>query len=609
MVRFMAAFFLLITLCFPVPVGAVGKSTVDPNAARVKAAEHTISDADAGTSRRVSYEAGRKTVVSILADLSAMTGVTIKAGYNNDDWQVRDRRMNIFVKDTPLSSLMNSIARVMKLQWIKHETDGVVSYRLYMDRKALLNAQRQRQAKMEQARQHCIEGRQRLLSGLEAACKMSEDELEELKTRSPYTYMQANGWARCLPRVFAEVPTAKDAWLRGEGFAVDAKSLSSDAKQGLLAAFGVKDASEGSIVISSGIDNIRDTYLSIGMAAVSVEDRVGAEERSQSVIGPLSDPESESANISARSYYNESKSKSERDQYLKDADKAAESEEIDMGEPLKKHKEDPALCVKVQMKVEGDRFADVLATLAESSGFMVVSDSFDARLLSISFPSPDTEARAVLDKLEHGYRYNWEKHGSTLELHSRDWFRKRDTLVPEARLEAWRKAFKERGTLDIDELAQIAMLTPEQILANVPDDDVLGHVGLEWTVSGNRDLLSLYAGLNAQQKAMVFTEQGLGERQGLKLDSITNTNDGLNIDTGLSMRRRTLQVASKDGLRLVGIREKHGKQTTYTFSVVTLSGGTNGIQRKIECPVYIPPAKEKPKDEKSQPAGQKSLKQ
>ena len=163
--------------------------------------------------------------------------------------------------------------------------------------------------------------------------------------------------------------------------------------------------------------------------------------------------------------------------------------------------------------------------------------------------------------------------------------------------------------MDIDELAQIAMLTPEQILANVPDDDVLGHVGLEWTVSGNRDLLSLYAGLNAQQKAMVFTEQGLGERQGLKLDSITNTNDGLNIDTGLSMRRRTLQVASKDGLRLVGIREKHGKQTTYTFSVVTLSGGTNGIQRKIECPVYIPPAKEKPKDEKSQPAGQKSLKQ
>jgi hypothetical protein len=56
-----------LAVCLPAPAGAVGKTTVDPNAS-------------ANTSQKVTYEARRKTVVSIFSDLSKMTGVTLRAG-------------------------------------------------------------------------------------------------------------------------------------------------------------------------------------------------------------------------------------------------------------------------------------------------------------------------------------------------------------------------------------------------------------------------------------------------------------------------------------------------------------------------------------------------
>jgi hypothetical protein len=187
MSKFIVAGFILLIMFLPASVGAYGKTTVDPNASRTITSEEILENGD--ITQKVTYEAKRQTVTTILADLSKMTGVTLKAGYNNEDWQVRDRRMNIFVKNIPLSNLMNSIARVMKFTWSKKENDaGVVSYRLYMDRDILLGADRQRYIEEERLKKLQAEGRQRLLTGLEEAAGMSEDKLEGLKTKSPYIY-------------------------------------------------------------------------------------------------------------------------------------------------------------------------------------------------------------------------------------------------------------------------------------------------------------------------------------------------------------------------------------------------------------------------------------
>ena len=578
----------LYALCFTaMQAGAVGKVTADPN---VAAAQVTKSEPekDKRLDQKVTYEARRKTVFTILSELTEMTGVKYNTGNNNLDWQVRDRKMNIFVKEIPLSSLMDSIARVMKFKWSKSEKDSVITYRLIEDKKALLDAQSKRQAKIEQARQRCIEGRQRMLEDLEAASKMSGDELEALKEKSPYVYREAKGWAKCLPQVFAEVPSAKDAWSRGDGFAVDFDSLSLGVKQTLSFAFRAESTSEGIIEISGFDDDIRDTFLPIGRYMVAVADNnAEGKKRIQSLSCSISDPGNNSANISARFFNNGSHGATEWVQYQKELNKIYESERIDMGESLAKHPEDPALCSKIKIKVEGDKSADVFAALAESSDFAVVSDSFEVRLWNITFPL-ETEVRAVLDKLEE-CRYNWEKHGSTLELHSMDWFRKRDTLMPEAKLEAWRKSFKKHGTLDIDELAQIAMLRPEQILANMFGDDVMANAF--GAVACSRDLLRLYAGLDAQQKAMVFTAEGLNEKQGLNLDYIINCNNGPILGFGRE-NRWVLRAAAKEEPRLVGICEKQEKQTQYTFNIVT-SSGEKIVEWKIKCPMYNSP-KEKP---------------
>ena len=105
-------------------VWAVGKVTVDPNTS-ITANAKAAAETDARLDRKITYEARRKTVSAILADLSALSGVTFHAGYNGMDWQVRDRKMNIFVHDVSLRELMDSIAHVMKFKWSKSDKADV----------------------------------------------------------------------------------------------------------------------------------------------------------------------------------------------------------------------------------------------------------------------------------------------------------------------------------------------------------------------------------------------------------------------------------------------------------------------------------------------------
>ena len=282
------------------------------------------------------------------------------------------------------------------------------------------------------------------------------------------------------------------------------------------------------------------------------------------------------------------------DQYHSEA-KAAHLrtlDKMDLGEPLLEHSDDPVLSAKVKMKVDGSEFDAVLAALAGSAGLAVVSDSFGGTS-GLSFPVGDIEVQAVLGELETECRYNWERHGSILELHDRDWFRKRSAQIPDEWLEHWRKALKENGILDIDELSQIAMLTPEQFWTNILSDDILGQacLGFANTLAWNHDILSLYACLDKQQKILLFTEQGL------PLDSVASDRSS----SVLAVLRQCSTV--REGLKLVGTRKKQGKRILYRFSINTLSGGDTGMRWDIWSPAYYPPASEKPKESAVQQGG------
>ncbi len=535
-----------------------------------------------------------------------MTGVTLRAGYNNNDWQVRDRRMNIFARDIPLSSLMNSIARVMKFKWSKSESDaGVLSYRLYMERKTLLGAESKRLMEEDRVRKRQIEGRQRFLSALDAAVGMSKEDLDQLQTQSPYVFNSANSPMGLLPRILADSPSAKQAFLSGEDFALDIDAISPETKQGLIERIGIKSATSGSIAISAlAIPTFTEMevwrggasapvifpYVNTGMGAMRFQLK-SAGESCTGAVG-IEDPKSDLTELNLK--YNDAihrNDTSEIDRLASETTKVAKSEIIDLGEPLVEHSDDPDLSAKVKMNVEGHEFASALASLAYSSGFSVVSDSFDKSYLNLTYHDDQVEIRAVLDRLESVCRYNWERHGSILELHDRDWYRKRAAQVPEAWLEAWRKAFKDKGKLDIDEISQMtAALTMEQIIDNFWDDEILKQAQIGgWE---NRDLLRMYAALDKQQRAAILTDQGLS------LDSLSG--NGSPAVQAFLTRCSSPVRDSEGGLRLTGKRIKRDARTCYDLNVVTSSGDSAGIQWTVACPIYTPPIEEKPNDDKTQ---------
>jgi len=593
MSRFSSLGFLFLVLCFPASVNATGRSTVDPNAGRPKASKTAPSN---DVTQKVTYEAKRKTALSILTDLSKMTGVTLKAGYNNEDWQVRDRRMNIFVKDLPLTNLMDSIARVMKFQWLKHETDGVVSYRLYMDRKVLLGAERQRYIEEEKLKQRQVEARKRLTAGLESADGKSGFELEALKTQSPYIYVLAEkGYASFLPRLLREVPLANEAFLSGTDYVIDIGALSPELQQGIEAfeqaqkrtgpgyATRRGNVSDGTIVIN-GSQYIKGYALAAKCVADVMVSVPGA-----GIQMGMEDPESDSAKVWAQlTCARWQRDEPEQTRLYQLLTRTEGSAIADLSEPQWQHADDPLLAKLVELNVDGDKFADVLFALAESSGFAVVSDTFESKFYGLTFAKEKTKVRAVLDKVESVCHYNWDRHESTLELHDRDWFRKRAAQIPDAWLEAWRTALQTHGTLNISELSRIASLTPEQVWTNIIPDDVLGTRDLASLVAQYRNVLSVYGALNRQQQALVFTKQGL--------NFSTLADDQYKTAQVLLQQRPTLKSAAKEELNFVGTRTNEGKRIRYVLSIIRRSGDSLGGQWVILSPEYIPPAKPKVTD-------------
>ncbi len=591
---------LIVAMCTPLSAGAVGKSTVDPNVGHAKA---FVAASSADVKQKVTYDAKRKTVASIIADLSKMTGVNLKAGYSDADWQVRDRRMNVFVKDLPLSDLMDSMARVMKFQWSKRVSDsGAVSYRLYMDRKVLLGAERQRCLEEERLEQKQTEGRKRLIDGLDSAADMSEFELAALKARSPYTYMLAKrGWASLLAKVLDEDPLAKAAFLSGQYYHLEMSSLSPATIQG-IAAFQQAQATTGYGYgklggnIGTGSITINGSQEGKGfdLAAISIADVRVTVPGISSQMG-MEDPDSDSAKLWATMVDARLQGdKEEATRVSEQLAKASASTTGDMSEPMSSHDDDATLQRQVKLNAADD-YGDTLRDLSESSGFAVVSDSFSSRLPGLSFADAKIRLQAALDKVATASRSNWERHSSTLEFHDRDWFRKRAAQIPEAWLEDWRKSLRDRGTLDIDQLAHIASLSPEQIWVNVLTDDMLGQVMLSWSVDSNRELLALWTGLNRQRRLSVLTGQGLS------LDDLVG--DSSPAIQSLMKRCSGLSTPSR-GLRLTGTRRKQDSCISYAFRVVTPSGADTGLRWNLTSPVYEPPKEDKPQRVEKKDAAQ-----
>lgn len=531
---------VIISLILILAIGSVSIGAdvirVDPNASPANPKPEPEQQVDIRLAQKITYVAEKKTVSTIISELSEMTGITLNAGYNKQDWQVRDRRMNIFANDVTLAHLMNSIARVMKFKWSVSDDSKAPSYRLYMDRQTLLNAESQKAREEERYKQQQAEKRRSTIEQFGELDNLSPEELAKLRDENPFLYLaKTTGVSDSLASFFKEVPMAVDALSSGQEMVMSASRMTPAAQQGVLNAIRSLNKIENTI---ERRDNTLpdDLAQNIGRVTVSMNQGLAMMEgrpEAGMLLGditmayngrtygvPILDPNSKMARLIGKMVVKSL----EENRPMNEVGKGMEVEIIaamisdrkqsSFGEPPIEHGDDPALDKKVKLKNPGmgRNLSDIQAQLVEASGMTIVSDCFGRIYGFSSITAEETEIRKILDNIADTYNYNWDKKENIIELRDREWFRKRAAQLPEAWLEKWRQSLKKTGTLPLDEITQIAALTLEQFNTNISGDEVLGKANLQNAFYVARDIIRFYSSLDQQQKQMVFSETGLNSR-------------------------------------------------------------------------------------------------
>lgn len=528
------------------------KVSVDPNVGKAPAVID-IDDTDTRLAQKVSYEAWHTPIKTILADLSKSTAVTLNAGYSKQDWQVRDRRMNIYVKDVTLAQLMNSIARVMKFKWSCNDEKKPATYRLVADRRLLAKLQAEASKREAELKAEEIRRRTALVDGLAKAAKVSGPELEALKKESPYLGLCAvTGFAKMVTQMFAEQPKLKDMFTSAERMAALNSSEFSLSTQKLcvdVLRYGNEHWADRKPVPDGPEEDIAKHELHLECIAAPVE----ADQRKRLTyfgyvmafmsdgthfVSDLKDPEIPS-------------SKSSGAYRLAIADKPVDSqngwgtfqmgenggmkedakviEHYQMYDPVVEHPDEPDLHKKVvvevsketqkammdQINANGGRTSErfvyqvVLKAIGEAAKMNIVSDSYSV-VLADNPQCPDGELKTVLDNFTDIYRCNWEKHGSIIEIHRMDWFRRRSSQIPDEWLKPWRDQIEKDNLPTLNTYANMLSLTDEQVEENIASDYLLGQVlGPWWEYGVNRGFCRFYTQLSEYQRSQFFTDRGL----------------------------------------------------------------------------------------------------
>ncbi len=573
----------------------IGKVTVDPNT------PDKVVRPDTRVDQKVTYSAKRRFVWRILADLSKSSGVTLNAGYNDQDWQVRDRRMTVKVKDVPLRELMDSVARTMKFLWKAEGDPAKPSYRLYMDRRAVLlvEAEKARQANLIETMQS--RARERLLNSIEHAAGSNQAEIEQLRERDPYTYVLAkSGIAAGIVQLFSACPDARKKLASGERVKY-VPSLSPDTVAALhkigtgMAAYS--DSPAGSH--NQGTGNIANVLLNnfdgldrqlIGQITIYYQN----ENQSQSEL-MLWDPTSARAQVEGARIAGLWESTPDQYQKVNDEyDRLIASiappdwttMQADTTEPAAKHPDDPDLKREIDLTLEPERkytYEDFEDLIADKCKLNVVAEAYVGDLPTRSLgPLKVETVGKLLGLLEDATESNWWKRGGIVEVRSRHWYEARQWQIPEAWIDRWRETFKTTGTLDIDDLSKMAALTWDQIVDNVLADPVLtngqGHGSeLNGIFSRNMLELTIYGTLTRRQKALIFSKRGLDLLRVPAVQSILSDTEGTWMDLSKLSR-----------FSVIGKRERKGAAWAYHFNVTAENGGEVESPRiDLTTPLYV----------------------
>lgn len=577
--------------------------------------------------QKVTYEADGQVLHKVLSELTDKTGVVMTCGKNKKDWQVRDRKLNIFVKDMSLKDLQQAIGKVLHFTWTSAKKDEVYTYRLFQDLKSKKEEAALKSKAAEEETKKQIEKRQSALAEYEKLDSLTPGEIEKLKSESPFLYMLAKEpLGKAMGQMMREMPEGRSALIEGRELTIDLSTRppgAAEAAQGFIKSVqGLMQRFTPEFGGHSGIaENIYDAKISfrpppsemgddmshrgiMGMFEIKVDGQ-------ESFEFPMVDPKSPMANLIGKAMIKAEEGASPEEIRSSLASEARQSMSAPAAAdvPVDSLPEDPALEKTLKLELtKPSKLGAVLKELAKKSDLQIISDNFIHREQQL--PKTEDKLGALLRSVCSIYEKKPKMEGNLVTLEDRRWFEKRSWEVPEDWLEEWHTRIKE-GTMDFEDIVDIACLTDPQIMNTIRLDSALGSLTLQ--LIRNRQILRLYAVLTEPQRRMLFAKEGLDStqltdeqwpyfqyalsrnRKEFRLDVPI----GIFIDTDEKERTFTIRVEERP------IDPETGDQETLRTSMtwkVELPAVPQQVEKKPE-PASEPPA---PSAEKRQSPGQET---
>ncbi len=533
--------------------------TVDPNVGQ-QSEPAEVAAPDSRLAQKVTYEAWHTPLKTILADISESTGVTLNCGFSGQDWQVRDRKMNVCVKDVTLAQLMNSISRVMMFKWSCSD-DTKPSYRLVADRRLL--SKLQAEARKRERELHAEEVRRRasLVEGLAKVANTSGADLELLKKENPYLGLCATtGFAKMLTAMFSEQPKLREMFVNAERMTVIPSTQFSEETQKLcvdVMRYGQEHFADSEALPENPEERLaknrihfeiipkpyewatRRRLIYFGWINAALSEGITPAIRT---VGHLKYPEAESSKSSSANRLSVAnqplESQTDWHRFRMDENKGMREDEkfvewYLMYDPILEHPEEPDLNKTVDVVMTPEAQKEILETakagygrsygrllyqaeleaIANAAEMSIVSDSYSV-LLGNGPELGKNKLKTILERFTDVYRCNWEKHGSIVEVRRRDWFRRRSCQLPDEWVKAWREQVEKNGCFDLDTCIRISALPDDQMEENIRVDPLLDEaIGISWEVDFHKIFCRFYVQLTPNQRAQVFSEDGFELRE------------------------------------------------------------------------------------------------
>jgi len=491
--------------------------------------------------QKVSCQAKAEFLYKVLEDLTEKTGVVMECGKSVKDWQVREQKVNIFVKDYPLRDLQQVLADLLHFTWTSGAKDGERVYRIYQRLKAKKEEEKLRAQALEAKKRKEIARREGALSDLDKVLSLKPEEIEKLKDEDPMLYFLAKEpIGKGLAELARLVPEGRAAFLERRDFTYDLSNASAEVLEAARTYVKGYESVMSRIAPPDEAEDFRSgiAALAEGIQAAQIKVRCSTEEDMRShdpmenaVLGwitiqadgkptadmPLFDTGSGFGKAMGRLLLQieQGASPESLGSQMEAEMLQAMIEEMRGDEKSEALPDDPELDKKIKLEPQdeaGGVMPTLLKELAKKSGLQIVSDQYPeenwgspmAEITQLLPIGKEESLRKVIEDLAAVCGQRVKKTGSLLTFQDRKWFEKRAWAVPEATLERWRQKV-EKNAFELEDAVDMACLTDDQLIHTVSADDKLNI----WEVYNGRHVLRFYAVLSRAQRNALYSQAGL----------------------------------------------------------------------------------------------------